>query len=52
MVLFIIVSAIDFYEAAVDEGVVDAEAKGVNNLVDSGEAVDCRLFVDVLLYFF
>jgi len=47
--LLIAVAAVDFDEASVDEGVVDAETEGVHNLVDAGEAVDGGLAVDVLL---
>ncbi len=48
MTLLVAISAVDFDEASVDEGVVDAEAEGVHNLVDAGEAVDGGLAVDVL----
>ena len=38
--LLVAIPAVDFDEASVDEGVVDAEAEGVHDLVDAGEAVD------------
>ena len=48
--LFVRISTINLYEAAVDKGVVYAEPVGVDNLVNAGEAVYGCLAVYVLLY--
>lgn len=48
MPLLVAIPAVDFDEASVDEGVVDAEAEGVHDFGDAGEAVDGGLAVDVL----
>ena len=49
-ILFVAVTSVDLYEAAIDEGIVDAETIGIYDFVDGSETVDGCLLVYILLY--
>lgn len=48
---FITISSVYFYQAAIDEWIVNTESKCIYNLGDSCKSMNCSLFAYVLFYF-